>query len=187
TYFISRVDVLNDETIYQFGPSSIEPGEAMDLEIAFDPASYPDFGKLFIYQKNGEAWTALQSRVRPEKNVVGAKVTSLGEFKIVYDATFTGNNTVPESYALRQNYPNPFNPTTTIRYDLPEDGFLTIRIYNLLGQAVRTLYRGNQSAGFHSVMWDGSNERGQTVASGIYLYRLESRQFIRTMKMTFVK
>jgi hypothetical protein len=79
------------------------------------------------------------------------------------------------SYELEQNYPNPFNPSTTIKFALPEAGEVKLVIYNSNGQLVRTLYSGEMSAGRFEVEWDGKNESGERVASGVYLYELKAR------------
>jgi hypothetical protein len=79
---------------------------------------------------------------------------------------------LPAEYALLPNYPNPFNPVTNIRYQLPKTGFAILNIYNLNGQLVRTLIREQVEAGQHLVWWDGKDEQGQAVGSGVYFYRL---------------
>ncbi len=102
---------------------------------------------------------------------------------------------IPAEYALHQNYPNPFNPATTIKYDLKQTSQVTLKIYTLLGQAVRTLINESQDAGYQSVVWDGRNEAGVPVASGIYLYRLEAIDaslsttsgFVQTRKLILMK
>jgi flagellar hook assembly protein FlgD len=73
-----------------------------------------------------------------------------------------------------QNYPNPFNPGTTIRYVLPNPSRVTLRIYNILGQIVRTLVDGSQYGGQFDVSWDGRTDGGIPVATGVYIYRLEA-------------
>lgn len=88
---------------------------------------------------------------------------------------------------LYPNYPNPFNPTTEISYRLQSDDFVSLTIYNSLGQAVRTLVREKQTSGYYNVIWDGKNNAGQVVPSGIYLYRLHTGSFTKTMKMLMVK
>ena len=93
----------------------------------------------------------------------------------------------PKSYALHQNYPNPFNPTTTIKYDLKEGGKVTLKIYNILGQEVRTLVNKNETAGFKSVVWDGKDNAGNLVSSGLYIYRLETGKFVKSRKMMLLK
>lgn len=82
---------------------------------------------------------------------------------------------IPRGFALYQNYPNPFNPNTTILYDLPGDTRVTLIIYDILGREVRTLIDENIVAGYHSVIWDGKDEVGQYVSTGIYIYRIHAR------------
>jgi hypothetical protein len=94
---------------------------------------------------------------------------------------------LPEGYALAQNYPNPFNPSTSIAFSIKEAGVVQLSIYNLHGQEVRTLINGQMNTGFHSVNWDGKDERGQIVPSGVYLYKLRVNGFAQTRKMTFMK
>lgn len=99
---------------------------------------------------------------------------------------------VPESFALFQNYPNPFNPATEIRYQIPVrksgDGKkTTLTIYNLLGEKVRTLVRKRQMPGMYAVSWDGRNDLGAPVTSGLYIYRLSSGNFVESKKMLFVQ
>jgi hypothetical protein len=94
---------------------------------------------------------------------------------------------MPKTYALDQNMPNPFNPTTTISYQLPESGPVQIVIYNLLGQKIRTLVNDRMDAGFYTVGWDGADETGRQVASGVYIYRMQSAAFSQTQRMMLLK
>ncbi len=92
------------------------------------------------------------------------------------------------SYELFANYPNPFNPTTTITYQLPQAGRVTLRIYNMLGQAVKTLVDAEIEAGVHAATWDAKNDRGEFAASGVYIYQLKAgNQIVRTKKMLLTK
>jgi hypothetical protein len=97
------------------------------------------------------------------------------------------NDEIPTEFALNQNYPNPFNPSTSINFGIPVNGEVTIEIYDLLGSRVRTLASGRHEAGYYQVLWDGRNESGQFVTSGVYLYRLTSQGFVATRKMILVK
>ena len=89
--------------------------------------------------------------------------------------------------ALHQNYPNPFNPSTEIRFDLPTARDVKLRIYNQLGQTVRTLVDHRMKAGAYSLKWNGDDEAGHTVASGVYFYNLDAGDFTQIRKMTLVK
>jgi len=90
-------------------------------------------------------------------------------------------------YALHQNYPNPFNPTTILRYDLPEDTQVRITIYDIMGREIRTLFNNQQSAGYKSVVWDATNDLGQPVSAGMYLYRIFAEEFVQVKKMVLLK
>ena len=93
----------------------------------------------------------------------------------------------PRDFSLAQNVPNPFNPTTTIRFELPKAADVTLKVFNLLGQEVRTLINGRQEAGFHTVVWDGRNTSGRAVASGVYFYHLQAGTFSKAKKMLLLK
>ena len=94
---------------------------------------------------------------------------------------------VPKSYSLSQNYPNPFNPVTAVKYGLPASGEVNLAVYNVLGQRVRQLVSGYVEAGQHEVDWNGTDDNGQAVSTGVYLYRLDAGDYSQTKKMIFVK
>ncbi|MEW6050089.1 MAG: S8 family serine peptidase [Candidatus Zixiibacteriota bacterium] len=94
---------------------------------------------------------------------------------------------VPESFSLHQNYPNPFNPSTTISFALPKASDIRLEVFNLLGERVRTLVSGSLAAGEHHIVWMGENDGGQSVASGVYFYRLTGALGEQTRKMMLVK
>ena len=94
----------------------------------------------------------------------------------------TANTVTPTSFNLRQNYPNPFNPSTIISYDIPKSGFVTLKVYDLLGRKITTLYNGNQKAGTYNVSFDASR-----LSSGVYFYQLRAGDFISIKKMVLLK
>ena len=94
---------------------------------------------------------------------------------------------LPDTYILKQNLPNPFNPTTTLNFALPEQELVTLTVYNQLGQPVRMLLNGDESAGYKSVVWDGRNDAGQLVGTGIYFYQIRAGNFSQTRKMILLK
>ena len=94
---------------------------------------------------------------------------------------------IPYSYELSQNYPNPFNPVTTIRYQLPEPGVVSLIVYNQLGQVVKTLVNEEKDAGYHRAFWSGTNDFGHQVASGVYLFRIQAGSFVDVKKMILLK
>jgi hypothetical protein len=99
---------------------------------------------------------------------------------------------IPTVYELNQNYPNPFNPSTTISYGIPFVSDVSLEIYNVLGQRVRVLVSEKQPPAFYDIVWDGRNDQGAAVASGVYVYRMAARgsngeSYVQTRKMLFVR
>ncbi len=97
------------------------------------------------------------------------------------------NGISPSEFSLLQNYPNPFNPETKISYQLPKSGYISLTIYDLFGRPIKTLVSENQQSGYHSVTWNGKDELGNTVSSGIYLYSLKAGNILESKKMILIK
>jgi len=93
----------------------------------------------------------------------------------------------PHHFALLQNYPNPFNPSTTISFQLQESNHIKLTIYNILGEEIRTLAVGQYQAGNHTIRWDGTDNYGNPVASGVYLYQLHAGDFLQVRKMVLAR
>ncbi len=94
---------------------------------------------------------------------------------------------IPEKYYLGQNYPNPFNPSTVIEFDLPRLSKVEIEVYNILGQTVRYLVDEEKPAGKYNVIWDGRDNSGTTVSSGMYFYKIKTDGFSSSKKMILLK
>ncbi len=116
-------------------------------------------------------------------------IIGIGQGELLAQSTgiFDEGGTVPDEYFLGQNYPNPFNPSTQISFGLQTGGYTTVGVYNLLGQQVNDLVDQYLAAGTHKVTWDGTNENGDGVPSGIYFYRIISGDFDQTRKMVLMK
>ncbi len=97
------------------------------------------------------------------------------------------DNSQPDNFLLYPNFPNPFNPTTTLRYDLPQNSLVNITIYDLNGREVKKLVRSEQVSGNHSLTWNGTNDQGKLVSAGVYLYQIQSGEFVQTKKMVLMK
>ena len=97
------------------------------------------------------------------------------------------NAEIPTTFALKQNYPNPFNPTTQIRFEMPSSQLVKLSVFNVLGQKVKTLVNKQLSAGKYSFEWDGTNESGNLVSSGVYFYRFETPAFTQVHKMMYIR
>jgi len=99
----------------------------------------------------------------------------------------SGDVALPENFTLFQNYPNPFNPTTVIKFSLPEDSWVKVEVFNLLGQKVKTLADKPVKKGMCEFVWDGKNQKGKEVASGIYFYKVKTDKFSDVKKMIMIK
>jgi hypothetical protein len=117
----------------------------------------------------------------------GTILRTTTEGVVSVDDDQASNTQAPQVFLLKQNYPNPFNPETNISFSLPERTSVSLVIYNILGKKVKTLVTGELAAGTHTVHWDGGEEAGNSVASGIYFYRLKTDSFDQTRKMVLMK
>jgi flagellar hook assembly protein FlgD len=97
------------------------------------------------------------------------------------------DNILPAVTKLEGNFPNPFNPVTTIRFAAKDAGKLSLNIYNTKGQLVRSLVNGDVKAGNHSIVWNGTDDNGKPVSSGVYLYRMQTSGYAKTQKMMLMK
>ena len=116
-----------------------------------------------------------------------AIVSDEGEFVFENTSLSIDGEIIPEVFALHQNYPNPFNPTTQIRYDLPEESYVSIAIYDLMGRRIKSLVNTNQAAGYRSVHWNATNDLGQSVSAGMYIYTIQAGEFRQNRKMVLLK
>jgi hypothetical protein len=119
----------------------------------------------------------------------GLTAAPAGTFAVIdtVATAIVGEDSMPVDFALAPNYPNPFNPVTTIAYQLPMRAPVTLEVHSLLGQRVRHLVDEVQLAGHHAVTWDGTDDSGRPVASGVYLYRLKTGHYDRTRTMVLAK
>jgi Cu/Zn superoxide dismutase len=107
--------------------------------------------------------------------------------EVITSVQLVDDTRVPAAFDLAQNYPNPFNPETSITYLLASAGKVRITIYNLLGQKIRDLVDATQQAGTYRALWDGRNDRGISVPSGVYIYRMHTADFLAVKKMTLLR
>ena len=105
-----------------------------------------------------------------------------------YDVVSTTlENTMPLEFEVYPAYPNPFNPVTTIRYYLPNEGFVNITVYDMVGREMKVLQRGIQAPGYGKVQWNATNDKGQPVSAGVYLYQINIGGKMDTRKMVLLK
>ena len=108
----------------------------------------------------------------------------------IYTGTAAGvgdDRLVPKQIILYPSFPNPFNPVTTLRYYLPEDAMVNINIYDMIGRLVRTMVNSQQNAGYRSIRWNATNDAGEPMSAGLYLYMIKVDEFRQTRKMVLLK
>ncbi len=137
--------------------------------------------------RNLDFFTLYFWRVQASNSRGTSKWTVDSRFRTVQATDNEDFNSLPKEYTLYQNYPNPFNPSTTIRFALPKQETVHLKVYDLFGREVVTLIQGDMTAGFHSVEWNGRNSANQPVASGVYVYRLVAGDFTSEHKMNLIK
>jgi len=148
-------------TVISGGPFSLAPGDSVEVAVALLAGDDAD-------QVNLRAIRARELYMSP---------TGI-DFPL---------SSLPDGFQLHQNYPNPFNPTTSIAFDLPVAGDVSLQVFNLLGQKVRQLHSGFLSVGNHLVEWDGRTDNGSGVASGVYFYRLTAGEYTQARKMVLLR
>jgi hypothetical protein len=128
---------------------------------------------------------AIESSITPSFTETEMEI----DYVRVYEASTLSNQaeTVPDHLGLLQNYPNPFNPVTTLRYELSQESFVNITIYDMLGNVVKNIVSQNQNPGYKSIQWNSINNHGQPVSAGVYLYSIEAGEFRQTKKMILLK
>ncbi len=127
-----------------------------------------------------------------DNNLIGGSNFQYRLKQIDNDGKFEYSNilevtAVPAKFELSQNYPNPFNPSTTIKYYTPQNSFVTLKIYDMLGREIATLVNEQISPGYHEAIWNGLDSKGVSVSSGVYIYRLTAGNFTKTKKMNLLK
>jgi len=142
-------------------------------------------------ENNSDTAVALALDTQGNVYVTGSDALTRTYTTIKYTQTITGLEleivNVPANYRLEQNYPNPFNPETSINFTVPKMSRVTLAIYDILGRKIRTLVSETKAAGSYNVTWNGENNRGQPLASGLYFYKLQAGEFSATKKMMLLK
>jgi hypothetical protein len=180
----------NDPTIYFDIVTTAEYQGNVEVCIYYSDGGVPGpESELRLVHYDGSAWVDVTTSLDTATNTVCGVVSSLSPFVIaVLGTTSVGDGSSPVSFALHASVPNPFNPTTTIRYDVPSGGAdVSISIFDVAGRLVRELVNEHRSTGTWSVQWNGDDDRGQRVASGVYFYRMRAGDFVDTKKMVLLK
>ena len=155
---------------------TVPPQSNMTLQLTMQTHNFP----------TGEFWASIQFETNDPANPIYYVPIHVLVDSVLLDLTAV-NTGVPAKFKLAQNWPNPFNPTTTINYYIPEIARVELAIYNVLGQKVKTLVNRLQQPKTYRIEWDGTNDQGHAVASGIYIYRLQAGKNIATKKLILMR
>jgi len=167
----------------------LEPDEIYDTTSTSIPITYQEFVENVFEPFPMLPRVTVQFSMEATDGIDTIKITGDNRVLFVnrYEYLSTVSDGIPTEFALHENYPNPFNPTTTLRFDLPDLSDMTLTIYNMLGQKVKTFSMQSIPAGYHSVTWDATNDLGVQVGAGVYLYQLQTKDFVKTRKMVLLK
>jgi hypothetical protein len=156
--------------------------DVQGAEANYVPMRYTGTGTSWVKGSAGSSVDALFNFVTGTGVTALSGDWTLGESSLVVAVESPSVSEIPQSFFVSQNYPNPFNPSTTIRYGLPTDAFVTAKVYNLLGQEVATIFLGNQVAGIHQLTFDASS-----LSSGVYLYSIQAGTSVDVKTMILMK
>ncbi len=179
--------------VYTVSPVGTALDKAATLKIRIDPSRLApgELSQLAIAYWQEDHWIILPSRLSDDGTTLETEVNRLGHFTVVnktlVNVVAEQKDGIPQEFSLLQNYPNPFNPSTTIVYTLPEASQVVLKIYDVLGREIRTLVNTAIPAGRYQVTWDGTDNAGHPVSSGIYIYRLKAGNYSKTMKMLLTR
>lgn len=174
---------------YKVGPQALLLNKAVTVRFTYDisminPEDRPYVG---VYRHVNGSWIGMPTRISSD-GFIEAETEQLGIFQLQKGTEIVAQAALPKEFSLHQNYPNPFNPSTKIRFDLPKEANVTIQIYNVLGELVSEIVKGQHyAAGYHAVHWNGENRYGQAVASGLYYYSIKADHFNATKRMILVR
>ena len=176
---VSIMATINDTLVWQSREISAQTGyNSQTLRVHFGLGDATLIDSLRVIWPSGTI--DVFEGFLPNKSVT---ITEGGEITGIEKA----DRVVPESFILSQNYPNPFNPSTSIRYELTKSSSVVLQVFDVLGREVRVLVNEVKPAGLHEVKWDGLNEAGLPVSSGLYLYRIENQNQVVMKKMVLMR
>jgi len=186
---------------YHFGPDGLEFSTPVVVEIPYTPEILAEGGvtgptelRIFYFHTSTGTWTELSiDSVDTENKILFVTVDQFCYFTFANN-TETDNNTsvgpenlLPATFRLSQNYPNPFNPETRVSYEIAEPSHLSLKIYSSTGTLIRTLADEMKQTGVYEIIWDGRNDRGNQVSSGIYILKMHAGDHLFVRKMSFLK
>ena len=174
-YYSNSILISNkrEEGYVYFASSGFEPN------VGFDEVAIAIFTVLDGF--NGYTTVSISNLELNENNAIGSLVS------MTINSTMNIDKQLPSIYTLHQNYPNPFNPTTKINYEMPEDALVKVVIFDVMGRNVKTLMNEIQSSGYHSILWDATNDMGEDISAGMYIYTILAGEYRSSKKMVLIK
>ncbi len=182
---------LHINTQYEFKTSKVLSVLGHPVEYRFDwgdglkSAWLQDTTSTHIWTIAGEYGIIAMARSRVDTthlNISDTLHVSVSDVSAIENG-----NAVPTTFKLSQNYPNPFNPETTIKYQIPQNVYVTMEIYNINGQKIRTLVNEEKSSGYYTIIWDGKNDYNMAVSTGLYFMKMKAGDYVRVIKMSYLK
>ena len=143
---------------------------------------FPD-SSTYAGPNNNYIWSLYTT----EENLPEVLDGQSGVFFVILPVMSVEPNTIPNNFALYAAYPNPFNPSTTIQFDIPEDSFVSLNVFDMMGRKIKTLLNDKISAGRRSIIWDGTNNLNQSVSAGTYFYMISTSKYKSTKKFILLK
>ena len=170
-----------------------DQSDTISFSYEFDEDTLHIAGNVYVCEDETDGYQECledELPIPPELRDIGDAYITFGRAMV-----FTGDNVsiananalIPNQFKVYDAYPNPFNPVTTLRYQLPEANMVTVTIYDMVGREVKTLLNQQQTAGLHGIQWNGTNNLGNTVSAGIYLYQVQSGPYNQINKMILLK
>ncbi|MBI3872765.1 MAG: T9SS type A sorting domain-containing protein, partial [candidate division Zixibacteria bacterium] len=174
------------DRVYDLRPPSLRLATPVELGLSYRSAAGPNDppDRFGIWQEvEGGLWEPLPTLYDERTGMLIARLDRLGRFQVRAGSS----GPLPRTPQLAQNYPNPWNGATTIQFTLDHSGPITLEVFNILGQRVAALVVGEMVIGAHRVTWDGRDQAGRQVASGVYYYRLRAGEYSQTRPMLLLK
>jgi hypothetical protein len=154
-----------------------------------DPASFREDSRagIALYRREGDRWVHIESMIDSDRETVVAPVGESGTYALLYAEGVRSETLPPRLFALHANQPNPFNPSTRIAFDLPAREDVSLRVFDVRGREVRVLESKTLAAGRYEYVWDGADNAGRPVGSGVYFSRLAAGEDLAVRKMVLIR
>lgn len=174
---------------YRLNLAQLAPRGAIELVVDGSRLGVDEkrFAGLALYRLEEDGWTHIESRVDPAREEVAADVDRGGTYALFHSDEVRSETVVPKTFALYGNAPNPFNPVTRIVFDIPARGEVSLKVYDVRGRQVRVLEDAALPAGRYDYSWNGKDDHGRSVGSGVYFYRLTAGEDTAVRKMMLIR